>query len=175
MIEVLRSGAAFPAPEQVEQLYAIASVGPPTDEPVEEAALFASLYDLALDRPDVVAVTATEAGELVGFGYGHRWRWSEQTDEWSLDLAERLGESAAGLEDSFAVQLLAVHPAFTRRGLGFELLKRLMIASANHVYWLHTTDSDSPARRLYRRMGYRPLGRGPETPDGTPGIVLVHG
>ena len=26
-----------------------------------------------------------------------------------------------------------------------------------------------------RRMGYRPLGYGPETPSGSPGLVLIHG
>ena len=86
-------------------------------------------YDLALDRSDVVAVTAREVGELVGFGYGHRWLWAEQNDDWSADLARELGEDAHRLEQAFAVQLLAVHPKFTHHGLGFELLKQLMVAS----------------------------------------------
>ena len=159
----------------MEELYALASAGPPLAEPAEVASMFATLYDLSLDRTDVVAVTAREVGELVGFGYGHPWRWAEQADEWSQDLRERLGDSAHTIEDAFAVQLLAVHPAFTRHGLGFELLKRIMVASAAHVHWLQTTDTDSPARRLYRRMGYRPLGHGPAAPDGEPGLVLIHG
>jgi hypothetical protein len=50
-----------------------------------------------------------------------------------------------------------------------------MIASGAAVHWLQTTDADSPARRLYRRMGYRPIGHGPEAPDGAPGLVLRHG
>lgn len=133
----------------------------------EAAELFATLYDLALDRTDIVAVTAREVGELVGFGYGHRWRWAEQTDEWSTELARQLAEAAPRLDNTFAVQLLAVHPGFTRHGLGFELLKQLMIASAADVLWLQTADVDSPARRLFSRMGYRPLGNG--------GAVLVYG
>jgi GNAT superfamily N-acetyltransferase len=169
---VLRPGAVFPAPEQVEELYALAGRG---EEPAEVAAMFAALYDLSLDRPDVVVATATEVGELVGLGYGHPWRWDEQADDWSDELRRGLGEPAAGLEGSFAVQLVAVHPAFARQGLGFELLKRLMIASGAAVHWLQTTDADSPARRLYRRMGYRPIGHGPEAPDGAPGLVLRHG
>lgn len=171
----MRSGAALPSPEQIEDLYALASSGGPLAELAEVATMFADLYDLALDRTDLVAVTAKEAGELVGFGYGHRWRWAEQTDGWSQDLAERLGDASVRLEDAFAVQLLAVHPSFTRRGLGFELLKHLMVASAANVHWLQASDADSPALRLYRRMGYRPLGHGPEAPDGRAGLVLVHG
>ena len=115
----------------------------------------------------MIAVTAREVGELVGFGYGHRWRWAEQNDDWSLGLAEELGEDASRLEQAFAVQLLAVHPRFTHQGLGFELLKQLMVASAAEVHWLQVEDLDSPARRLFRRMGDRPWG------DGSP--VLVHG
>jgi ribosomal protein S18 acetylase RimI-like enzyme len=147
----------------VEELYALSTGGADS----EAAALFATLYDLALDRTDVVVVTARELGELVGFGYGHRWLWTEQVDDWSTDLAAHLGEDAGRLEQAFAVQLLAVHPTFTRHGLGFELLKQLMVASAAEVHWLQLEDSDTPARRLFRRMGYRPLG------DGTQ--VLVHG
>lgn len=141
----------------------------------EAAAIFATLYDLALDRTDIIAVTAKEVGELVGFGYGHRWRWAEQDDEWSRDLARELGDGGARLEEAFAVQLLAVHPKFTRHGLGFELLKQLMVASATDSHWVQTADADSPARRLFQRMGYRTLGHGSEGPDGAPGLVLVYG
>ncbi len=153
----------------------MASAAGPATGTTEAAELFGTLYDLALDRPDIVAVTAKEVGELVGFGYGHRWRWAEQTDEWSTELARQLGEAAPRLDDAFAVQLLAVHPKFTRHGLGFELLKQLMVASAADVLWLQTADLDSPARRLFRRMGFRPVGHGSPGPDGAPGLVLVYG
>ena len=162
-MEVVRPGAAPPAPSDVEELYALATGGGAADT----AALFATLYDLALDRSDVVAVTAREMGELVGFGYGHRWLWAEQDDDWSSDLSRELAEDANRLDQAFAVQLLAVQPTFTHHGLGFELLKQLMVASAAQVHWLQLEDSDSPARRLFSRMGYRPLGHGTQ--------VLVHG
>lgn len=174
-MEVARTGFALPSPDEVEQLYALASSRSPATEDEDVAATYAALYDLALDRSDLVAVTAREVGELVGFGFGHRWNWAEQTDEWSRDLAELLGEDAVQLEGSFAVQLLAVHPSFTKHGLGFELLKQLMIASASPVHWLITPDADTAGRRLFRRMGYRPLATGPEAPNGEPGLLLVHG
>ncbi|MGC3994409.1 MAG: GNAT family N-acetyltransferase [Propionicimonas sp.] len=170
-----RTRSALPGPDEVEDLYALASRSAGDAGVSDAAALSATLYDLALDRDDVVAVTAREVGELVGFGYGHRWRWAEQTDDWSLDLAARLGADAAGLEDAFAVQLLAVHPSFTRHGLGFELLKRLMIASGAPVHWALVPDENSPAVRLFRRMGYRRLAHGPESATGSPGLLLVHG
>lgn len=174
-MEVARAGFALPSPEEVELLYALASSRPPTSQDADVAATYAALYDLALDRPDTVAVTAREVGELVGFGFGHRWNWAEQNDEWSSALADLLGDDATQLEGSFAVQLLAVHPSFTRQGLGFDLLKRLMLASASSVHWLLATDAETTGRRLFRRMGYRPLTIGPEAPNGEPGLLLVHG
>ncbi len=177
-MEVARGGPAQPTPAEVEQLVALASATPSgagQAGPGDTAELYAGLYDLSLDRTDLVAVTAREVGELIGFGYGHRWVWAEQPDEWSQDLAERLDQAAGRLEDSFAVQLLAVHPSFTRQGLGFDLLKRVMVASGAPVHWLVVPDLDTPARRLFTRMGYRPLTRGPEAPDGSPGLVLIHG
>jgi ribosomal protein S18 acetylase RimI-like enzyme len=172
---VARTGSALPAAAEVEQLYALASARPPLAEPAEVAGLYATLYDLALDRSDLVVVTAREVGELVGFGYGHPWHWAEQQDDWSAELAADLGDDAGQLDGSFAIQLLAVHPSFTNHGLGFELLKRTMVASVSAVHWLLVPDQDTPARRLYRRMGYRPLGHGPEAPNGSPGLVLIHG
>lgn len=170
-----RTGSALPSAAEVEQLYALASAGPAAAGAEEAAGLYATLFDLSLDLSGLVGVTAREVGELVGFGYGHRWAWAEQTDEWSRDVAAALADHAAWLEGSFAVQLVVVHPSFTRQGLGFELLKRVMVASGANVHWLVVPDVDSPARRLFRRMGYRQLARGPEAPDGSPGLVLVHG
>ncbi|MFZ0530080.1 MAG: GNAT family N-acetyltransferase [Propionicimonas sp.] len=174
-VETLRPGAEFPGPEEVAQLYALASSGPPLFESADVAAMLATLYDLSLDREDLLVVEARKAGELIGFGYGHPWRWAEQTDEWSAALKAGLGGAAAELDDAFAVQLVAVHPAHVRQGLGFELLKRIMIGSAARVHWVQATDVDSPATRLFRRMGYRRLGPGPQAPNGAPGIVLSHG
>ena len=172
---MLRAGADLPAADEVEDLYALASTSATPPEPPEVAAMYAALYDLSLDRSDLIAVSAREVGELVGFGYGHRWFWGEQHDEWSAELSERLGDSAGLIEGGFVVALLAVHPHFTRAGLGFELLKRIMVASCAAVHWLQTTDVDSPASRLFTRMGYRRLGHGPQASDGRPGRVLRHG
>ena len=154
-----RAGYALPSPDEVEQLYALASSLPPSSGDTDVAATYAALYDLALDRADLAAVTAREVGELIGVCCGHRWNWAEQTDEWSQDLAERLGDDAAQLEGSFAVQLLAVQRSFSRPGhSGSNCSSELMIASAASVHWLLTPDADTSARRLFRRMVYRPLG-----------------
>lgn len=113
-------------------------------------------------------------GELVGFGYGHPWRWSEQTDQWSQEFAASLGAEAEALDGSFAIQLLLVHPVYSGQGLGFEVLKRLMIATGCGTHWVLLPDQDSGIRRLFTRMGFRVLCPGPPAADGSPGVVLVH-
>lgn len=70
--------------------------------------------------------------------------------------------------------LLAVHPDAGRRGVGAGLLEALMVGAGARTHWLQTTDIDSPARRLYLRHGYKELGHGPDAPNGTPGLVLIH-
>lgn len=165
----------LPSTHEIEQLYEAVSRPPPLSEPPEVAQSFGRLYGYARKRDDVVALGAFSNDELVGFAYGHPWRWNSEVDPWSQELRFRLGQNPAELIDgSFAVLLLAVHPSAARRGLGAALLGSLMQASAAETHWLHTTDSDTPAQRLYRHSGYTTLGHGPDAPDERPGLVLVH-
>lgn len=170
-----RTPESLPSPESVRQFYALASARAPFSVPAESAGVYATLYPASTARRDLVVVTVYEGGELVGFGYSQPWRWAEQTDEWSLRLADGLGDAAGSLEDSAAVQLLAVHPSFTRNGLGFELLKHLMVVAVSSSYWLQIADVDAAARRLLRSMGYHPIGRAPAEAGQKPGLVLLHG
>jgi ribosomal protein S18 acetylase RimI-like enzyme len=65
------------------------------------------------------------------------------------------------LEDQFAVVWIAVHPDWRGRGLGRRLLERLLAGAGRERAWLVTHDLDTPARALYRSLGFRELGRGP--------------
>lgn len=166
---------SLPPSDVIDRLYAAAASPPPLSESPEVARVFAQLYRYARNREDVVAVGALADGELVGFAYGHPWDWESESDPWSDQLRNLLGEDSARLiQGSFAIMLLAVHPSAGRRGLGTALLDVLMNAAKAKTCWLQTTDLDSPAQRLYRRQGYRRLGYGPTAPDGRPGLVLVH-
>ena len=159
-------------PPEVEELYRAASRDAPLCEPPEVAGGFASLYGALLVRPHLITVSLRDAGRLVGFAYGHPWRWQEQTDPWGAQLRARLGDAADLIEDSFAVYLLAVDPAWRRQGVGTALLDRLL-AEARTPSWLVTRDEPTPARVLYERHGWRPVGHGPDAPDGRPGLVLL--
>src|SRR3954470_2689826 len=168
-----RGSEGAPAPPDVEALYRDASRDAPLCEPPEVATMFARLYGALLARRDVLTVSLREAGWLVGFAYGHPWHWQEQSDPWGAQLRERLGKAADLLEDSLAVYLLAVDPARRRQGLGAALLDALL-AEIGKPAWLVTRDEPTPAQALYEQGGWRPVGHGPDAPNGRPGLVLLH-
>jgi GNAT superfamily N-acetyltransferase len=116
---------------------------------------------------------ARERGGLIGFAYGHRWLWKLQRDPWECQLFDRLGHRAAELEDSFAVYLLAVAPSRQRTGLGRRLLRSLVQLAGCQRAWLLTRDDATPAMALYVSGGWAPIGHGPDTSDGRPGVVLA--
>ncbi|WP_369131034.1 GNAT family N-acetyltransferase [Modestobacter roseus] len=83
--------------------------------------------------------------------------------------ARRRGTPARG---HLAVYLLAVAPTHRGRGLGGALLAAL-VAAAGRPAWLSTRDEPTPARALYERLGWRPVGHGPDAPNGQPAVVLL--
>ncbi|MHA3948970.1 GNAT family N-acetyltransferase [Cellulomonas bogoriensis] len=167
-----RAADGAPTPDEVEDLYAAATQGPPLCEPRTQAAAYASVFSYVLARGDAAWVAARSDGALVGIAYGHPWEWAHQTDEWSAELKERLGAAAHRLEDSFAVYLLAVHPTVQRAGLGRVLLEDLLATAGARRAWLQTRDEETPARALYRAGGWTEVGHGPDAPNGRPGLVL---
>ena len=162
-------------PEVVEEIYAAAAAQPPLSEPPSVAKMFADLYRHARTEAGAVMTIATVATAPVGFAYGHNWRWDRATDPWSTELRNRLGEQAAQrIENSFALELLAVTPTASGAGIGRQLLSSLLKAAMSSTAWLQTTDIDSPARHLYLATGWRTLGRGPDAPNGKPGLVMIN-
>ena len=69
----------------------------------------------------------------------------------------RLCTAAEWLDDSFEVAEVHVHPRYQRRGIGRRLLFRLTGGRAERTAVLSTMDTNSPARRLYRSLGFTDL------------------
>jgi ribosomal protein S18 acetylase RimI-like enzyme len=164
-----------PDPHEVESLYYAAFSGEPLRESRDVATQFAQLYGFLATRHDLVTAfqRAQQGGGLAGLAYGHPWRWAEQSDAWSRELWDRLGDKAEQIEARFAVYLLAVAPETRRQGLGRTLLRRLLHESGNERAWLITRDEPTPAMTLYEAEGWKPLGHGPDTPNGLPGLILT--
>jgi ribosomal protein S18 acetylase RimI-like enzyme len=111
-------------------------------------------------RHGFAAVTASDAaGELVGFGYGYRGTPGEW---WHDVVVKALGRSASRkwLDDAFEVAELHVLPTAQGHGLGRLLLTTLLAQSTTRTVVLSTHDRESPARALYRSVGFVDLLRG---------------
>src|SRR4051812_29031331 len=113
---------------------------------------------------------AGESDEMVGFGYGYLGR----PGEWWHDvvgraLADDLGADAAAkwLTDTFELAELHVLPEQQGRGAGRRLLSTVLAESGGTTVVLSTHDRESPARHLYRSVGFVDLLRGFVFPGST--------
>ena len=94
-----------------------------------------------------------EPGELAGFGYGYRGR----PGEWWHDIvSEAVGRDAARrwMTDAFELAELHVRPGRQGEGLGRRIAERLVAEAGTRTMVLSTHDVESPARSLYRSLGF---------------------
>ncbi|MFF4169348.1 GNAT family N-acetyltransferase [Streptomyces sp. NPDC001744] len=100
----------------------------------------------------------TPDGRLVGFAYGMP---NDRTHWWSTVVEPylRATGTADWLDASFAVTELHVHPGFQGRGAGRALITTLTDTAAESRSILSAIDTESPARGLYRSLGYQDLAR----------------
>ncbi|MFK0238429.1 GNAT family N-acetyltransferase [Streptomyces vinaceus] len=100
----------------------------------------------------------TEDGALAGFVYGmpndRAYWWSSVVEPYL-----RAQGQDGWLDGSFVITELHVHPGFQGRGVGRALITRLTDAAAEPRSILSAIDTESPARGLYRALGYTDLAR----------------
>ncbi|MEL5959556.1 GNAT family N-acetyltransferase [Streptomyces sp. CLV115] len=112
-----------------------------------------------LDHPHARALGATTAGErLVGFVYG----MPNERGQWWSTVVEpylRATGSVDWLDDSFVITELHVLPEFQNRGIGRTLITTITDAVDQARSILSAIDTESPARGLYRSLGYQDLAR----------------
>ncbi len=129
--------------------------------------------------PGFRALTAAEngSGETVGFGYGFHGaagQWWHDTVARALTSAHGAAVAGAWLNDSFEVAELHVAPEYQGRGIGTGLLLQLTSGRPERTALLSTRDADSPARRLYRGVGFTDLLTGFEFfPGGEPPYAVM--
>ncbi|MEV5354239.1 GNAT family N-acetyltransferase [Streptomyces sp. NPDC093516] len=108
--------------------------------------------------PGARALGATVGGRLVGFVYGMP---NDRTHWWSTVVEPylRAQHHEHWLDDSFVITELHVHPGHQNRGIGRSLITEITDGAAEPRSILSAIDTDSPARALYRSLGYRDLAR----------------
>jgi ribosomal protein S18 acetylase RimI-like enzyme len=97
-------------------------------------------------------------GRLVGFAYGMP---NDRTHWWSSVIEPYLEANGHGiwLDQSFSVTELHVHPGYQGLGFGRRLITTLCAGTSLPRSILSAVDHDTPARALYRSLGYRDLAR----------------
>ncbi|MFE6555506.1 GNAT family N-acetyltransferase [Streptomyces sp. NPDC057746] len=109
--------------------------------------------------PGARAFGATLADRrLVGFVYGMP---NDRTHWWSTVVEPYLRAQGhdAWLDDSFVITELHVHPRYQNRGIGRALITTITAGATQPRSILSAIDIDSPARGLYRSLGYEDLAR----------------
>jgi len=147
--------------DQLVAVYRAAMAAPPFFETEVETGWFAQELAGEVGEAGFRCWTARDRGRLVGFAYGVPTSEVPAAGWYGL-LREAVGDGAgAWLDGQFAVVWLAVHPDRRGMGLGRALLERLLAGAGTERAWLVTHDLDTPARALYRSLGFTELGRGP--------------
>ncbi|MFE3072836.1 GNAT family N-acetyltransferase [Streptomyces sp. NPDC059247] len=100
----------------------------------------------------------TPDGTLVGFVYGMP---NDRSHWWSTVVESYLRITGANdwLDDSFVITELHVHPAHQGKGVGRKLITTITDGAAEPRSILSAIDTESPARGLYRSLGYQDLAR----------------
>jgi len=99
-------------------------------------------------------------GDVIAFAYGFHGgsgQWWHDLVRSALVSRSGYGAAIEWLDDSFEVAEVHVHPDCQRRGIGRRLLHRLTGGRAERTAVLSTMDTNSPARRLYRSLGFTDL------------------
>jgi ribosomal protein S18 acetylase RimI-like enzyme len=109
------------------------------------------------DRP---GIHPEQRDPIIAFAYG----FHGQAGQWWHDLVRDALMAAGGpsyalawLTDAFEVAEVHVHPDYQGRGIGRAIVLALVHPRLERTAVLSTQDADSPARRLYRRLGFGDL------------------
>ncbi|WP_415951388.1 GNAT family N-acetyltransferase [Streptomyces sp. KLOTTS4A1] len=125
----------------------------------EEIAIRRQIVLRHLVQPGARALGATtRAGRLVGFVYGMP---NDRAHWWSTVVEPYLRGRDLGfwLDDSFVITELHVDPSHQNLGIGRALITMITDAASEPRSILSAIDHDSPARGLYRSLGYTDLAR----------------
>jgi ribosomal protein S18 acetylase RimI-like enzyme len=108
-----------------------------------------------------LAVTADGArSRIIAFSYGFRGadgQWWHDVVNAALTARSGREAATAWLADSLEIAEVHVHPDFHRRGIGRSLVLGLAHGRLERTAVLSTQDAESPARRLYRCLGFTDL------------------
>jgi GNAT superfamily N-acetyltransferase len=107
-----------------------------------------------------LAVTSTSARRIVAFSYAFRGlpgQWWHDVVRGGISAESGLEAARAWLDDVLEVAEVHVHPDFQARGIGRRMVLALAAGRAERTAVLSTRDAPTPARKLYRSLGFADL------------------
>jgi ribosomal protein S18 acetylase RimI-like enzyme len=138
-------------------IYAAAMAADPAELPSRRA-----IMERHSGSPDfrALAVHAASSGRVVAFTYGFRGlpgQWWH--DVVRAGMVASAGPRAAGfwLDDVLEIAEVHVHPDYQARGIGRRMMRTLTDRRSERTAVLSTRDAPTPARRLYRSLGFADL------------------
>jgi ribosomal protein S18 acetylase RimI-like enzyme len=170
--ELGRPGFLANIPEQLA-IYGAAMGASPEDLPGRQV-----IMERHAGHPGLRALAAVDgqSQQIVGFAYGFlgapgQW-WHDVV--WSA-VASTSGVQAARDWLDYAVEIAEVHvrPDFQAQGIGRQLVTRLTADRPERTAVLSTRDANSPARRLYRQLGFSDLLTAFVFPGGGPPYAVM--
>jgi ribosomal protein S18 acetylase RimI-like enzyme len=123
-----------------------------------------------------IVATASPVSQIVAFGYGFRGadgQWWHDVVGTGITATSGPGAAAAWLADAMEIAEVHVRPEFQHQGIGRRLLLALTAGRAERTAVLSTQDIDSPARHLYRSLGFADLLTGFSFPGGGPPYAVM--
>jgi ribosomal protein S18 acetylase RimI-like enzyme len=112
------------------------------------------------DRTDRALGGTGRDDAIVGFAYGFhgtRGQWWHDLVRSALTVTSGTSTAGAWLDDSFEVAEVHVRPEYQKRGIGRRMLYRLTGGLTERTAVLSTMDAETPARYLYRSLGFTDL------------------
>jgi ribosomal protein S18 acetylase RimI-like enzyme len=114
--------------------------------------------------------------QIAAFSYGFRGA----SGQWWHDVVGAAVIATAGaatatrwLADTMEIAEVHVRPEYQRQGIGRALMLTLTAGRSERTAVLSTQDSDSPARSLYRSLGFTDLLTGFSFPGGGPPYAVM--
>jgi GNAT superfamily N-acetyltransferase len=135
-------------------IYAAAMVADPAELPSRRAIMERHSGSPAFRA---LAVTLGSSGRVVAFCYGFRGlpgQWWHDVVRAGISAAAGLQTAQNWLDDVLEIAEVHVHPDYQARGIGRQMMLTLTEGRTERTAVLSTRDAHTPARRLYRSLGF---------------------
>jgi ribosomal protein S18 acetylase RimI-like enzyme len=142
----------------------------------EQLAIYVEAMDAGLDElpsrraimerhagnPGLRALAAIDdsSGRMVGFAYAFRGlpgQWWHDVVKSGIVAASGRAVAQTWLADSLEIAEVHVRPEYQARGIGRHMVMTLAAGRSERTVVLSTRDAATPARRLYRSLGFTDL------------------